>query len=84
MAQVERERKQNDDDMQRKSKRQAKTPDQNSSIFCLKSEGKLHDCFTVSLDTQLRKMATELHDAALLARIWKEILIAIEANQLFP
>ena len=57
------------DEVSRKSKRLATCSDSSSCIFCLKMDGKLHQCSTMKLDTELRYMATELNDTTLLARI---------------
>ena len=40
-----------------------------SVFFCFKSSGKLHHCATMGLDRDIRKMATDLEDTRLLARI---------------
>ena len=49
-------------------------------IFCMESSGKLHQCATMNLDKALRRMATELQDTSLLARISGGDLVAIEAK----
>ena len=43
-------------------------------------DGKLHQCSTMKLDTELRYMATELNDTTLLARISGGDIVAIEAK----
>ncbi len=48
-----------------------------SCIFCSEVSGTLHNC---KLDHDLRRMATELQDSSLLARISGGDLIAIEAK----
>ena len=70
---------------QRKSKRQrtSHNPDQESCIFCSEVSGTLHNCATMTLDHAIRKMATELQDTSLLARISGGDLIAIEAKYHF-
>ncbi len=67
---------------QRKSKRQKTScnPDQESCIFCSEVSGTLHNCATMRLDHDIRKMATELQDSLLLARISGGDLITIEAK----
>ncbi len=52
-------------------------------FFCLEVGGKLHSCSTMQLDHSLRKMATEIQDSVLLARIAGGDLIAIEAKYHF-
>ena len=53
---------------QRKSKRQASgVQNQHACIFCKNGAGKLHQCSTMGLDQELRKMATELQDTSLLS-----------------
>ncbi len=54
--------------------------DEESCIFCLQVSGKLHQCSTMGLDHELRKMATDLQDALLLARISGGDLVAIEGK----
>lgn len=51
-----------------------------SCIFCSEVGGKLHKCSTMSLDWDLRRIATSLEDADLLARISGGDLVAIEAK----
>jgi len=66
-------------DDQRKSKRRASgIPDEEACIFCSQPSGKLHQCATMGLDNDLRKMATDLEDTSLLARISGGDLVAIE------
>jgi len=69
---------------QRRSKRLAvKTPDQDSCIFCSEETGKLHNCSTMKLDSDLKRMANELNDTGLLARISVGDLVANEAKYHF-
>ena len=49
-------------------------------VFCLQSEGKLHNCTTLEIDKTLRDMATCLQDFELLSRIEGGDLVAIEAK----
>ncbi len=49
-------------------------------IFCPEVGGKLHNCSTMNLDHELRRMAEELQDTSLLAKIGGGDLIAIEAK----
>jgi hypothetical protein len=67
---------------QRKSKRQraSGSSDMDSCIFCSEVSGTLHNCETMKLDHNVRRMATELQDSSLLARISGGDLIAIEAK----
>lgn len=68
-------------DEARKSKRRASgTPPPDGCIFCSQISGKLHQCSTMRLDHDLRKMATDLQDTNLLARISGGDLVAIEAK----
>ena len=68
-------------DDQRKSKRKASgIPDEEACIFCSKPSGKLHQCATMGLDNNLQKMATDMEDTRLLARISGGDLVAIEAK----
>ena len=65
----------------RKSKQsQVGAPSVDSCLFCSEVGGKLHSCSTMTLDHDLRKMATVLQDADLLARIGEGDIIAIEAK----
>ena len=63
---------------QRRSKR--RVIDEESCIFCLQVSGKLHQCSTMGLDQELRKMATDLQDTSLLARFSGGDLVAIEGK----
>lgn len=68
-------------DDQRKSKRRVSgIPDKEACIFCSQVTGKLHRCSTMRLDNELRKMAMEMQDTMLLARISSGDLVAIEAK----
>lgn len=64
----------------RKSRRSTGIPSQENCIFCSEGTGKLHICATMKLDQNLRIMATEMQDTALLAKISGGDLIAIEAK----
>ena len=70
---------------QRKSKRQrtSHNSDQNSCMFCSEISGTLHNCTTMKLDQDIRRMATDLQDSLLLARISSGDLMAIEAKYYF-
>lgn len=71
-------------DDQRKSKRRVSCiPDKEACIFCSQVAGKLHQCSTMRLDNELRKMAMEMQDTMLLAKISSGDLVAIEANYHF-
>jgi len=72
------------DEGTRKSKRTSVgIQDQASCIFCSVASGKLHNCTTLTLDHDLRQMATDLQDTRLLARISGGDLVAIEAKYHF-
>lgn len=68
----------------RKSKRQSmSTADQGVCIFCMEPatwNRQLHSCSTMELDRELKRMATELEDTTLLAKISGGDLVAIEAK----
>lgn len=49
-------------------------------ILCEEETGTLHEFRTLDADTNIRKMATELQDAALLAKLEGGDLIALEAK----
>ena len=51
-----------------------------SCIFCGKEDGHLHEFRTLDADANIRRMATDLQDTALLAKISGGDLIAIEAK----
>lgn len=51
-----------------------------SCIFCCKEDGHLHEFRTLDADANIRRMATDLQDTALLAKISGGDLIAIEAK----
>ena len=70
---------------QRKSKRQrtSHNSDQNSCMFCSEISGTLHNCTTMKLDQDIRRMATELQDSLLLARISSGDLVATETKYHF-
>ena len=67
---------------QTKSKRQwtFNNSDQNSCMLCSEISGTLHNCTTMKLDQDNRRMATELQNFLLLARISSGDLVAIEAK----
>ncbi len=66
---------------ERKSKRHSSsTLLQATCIFCDDESGQLHNCSTLGLDKELRKMATDLQDTSLLSRISGGDLIAIDAK----
>ena len=68
-------------DDQWKSKHKASDiPDEEACIFCSQPSGKLHQCATMGLDNDLRKMATDLEDTRLLATFSCGDLVAIEAK----
>ena len=78
-----KKRKQEDED-QRTSKRSARqSHDKESCIFCSEMAGKLHECATMNIGDELRKMATELHDSNLLAKVSSGDVVAIEAKYHF-
>ena len=79
-----RKRKSLDKEETRSSKRTSLGDQrQYKCIFCLKSDGKLHECSTIEFYSRLRTMATNLEDSELLARISGGDLIAIEAKYHF-
>lgn len=51
-----------------------------SCIFCDDVSGELHQCSTMTLDQELRRMAAEMQDTSLISRISGGDLIAIEAR----
>ena len=69
----------------RKLKRQntSGNSDQESCIFGSEVSGTLHNCVSMKLDHDLRRMATELQDSSLLSRISGNDLMAIEAKYHF-
>lgn len=75
----------NVEQQQRKSKQQQTSgnPDMDSCIFCSEVSGTFHNCATMKLDHNIRRMAIELQDSSLLARISGGDLIAIEAKYHF-
>ena len=69
----------NDD--QRRSKWQLRSfANEESCIFCSQASGKLHNCATMGLDCNLRRMATDLQDTTLMAKLSGGDVIAIEAK----
>ncbi len=58
--------------------------DKRSCIFCTKQDGHLHEFRTLDADVNVRLMATELQDTALLTRIEGGDLTAIEAKYYLP
>ena len=65
----------------RKSKRQnSSVVREEVCIFCSEEDGWLHQCSTMSLDRELRKMAIEMQDAVMLSKISGGDLVAIEAK----
>jgi len=67
--------------IQRRSKRLSSiSPNDQCCIFCSTSSGKLHHCSTMGLDCDLRKMAEDLQDTGLMAKLSSGDLIAIEAK----
>ena len=81
-AQREREKECASINDQRRSKRHsmANTVNEESCIFCSLPFGKLYQCATMELDSDLRKMAEDLQDTALIAKLSGADLIAIEAK----
>ena len=81
-AQREREKECASINDQRWSKRHSMTNTVNEEccIFCSLPSGKLHQCATMELDSDLRKMAEDLQDTALIAKLSGRDLIAIEAK----
>lgn len=56
------------------------TPDEESCIFCCQTSGILHQCTTMGLDCDLQKMAKDIQDTTLIAKLSGGDLIAIEAK----
>ena len=68
-------------DDQRKSKRKLDSyVNEESCIFCSQTSGKLHLCATMKLDCNLQRMAEDLQDTTLMAKLSGGDLIAIEAK----
>ena len=68
-------------DDQRKSKRKLDScVNEESCIFCSQTSGKLHICATMKPDCDLRRMAEDLQDTTLMAKLSGGDLIAIEAK----
>ena len=67
---------------QRKSKRQrtSHNSDQKTCMFCSEINCTLHNCTTMKLNQDIRKMATELQDSLLLARRSSRNLVATETK----
>lgn len=63
-----------------KRRKDRQTLAKSSCIFCGKEEGHLHEFRTLDADENIRRMATDLQDTALLAKISGGDLIAIEAK----
>lgn len=72
------------EDAVRKRIQNHQTQPDNICIFCAKADGHLHDFMTLHADDNIRCMATDLQDTALLARIAGGDLKAIEAEYHFP
>ena len=69
---------------QRRSKRQSNSfPGEEHCIFCSQTSGKLHQCATMELDCDLRKIAKDLQDTAMIAKLSSGDLVAIEAKYHF-
>ena len=51
-----------------------------SWVFCTHSEGNLHKCTFLQLDTKIRQMAAEMNDSFLIARLSASDLLAINAG----
>jgi len=49
-------------------------------LFCQQSDGNLHEFRTLEADQSVRKIATELQDAELMARMEGGDLVALEAK----
>ena len=64
---------------QRKSKHHLPSSEE-CCIFCSLASGKLHKCTTIELDHELQKMASDLQDTSLIAKLSAGDLIAIEAK----
>ena len=76
----------NEHHQQSKSKRRRLSGsfDKRGCIFCSEVSGTLHDCSTMELDHDIRRMATELlQDTELLARTSGRDLVVIEAKYHF-
>ena len=56
------------------------TVNEDCCTFCSLPSGKLHQCATMEFDSDLRKMAEDLQDTALIAKLSDGDLIAIEAK----
>jgi len=50
----------------------------NICLFCTGSDGDLHECMTLEADKNIREMATDLQDTAILARIAGGDIVAID------
>ena len=70
---------------QRKSKQQrtSHNSDQNSCMFCSEISGTLYNYTTMKLDQDIRRMATELQNSLLPARISSGDLVVTEAKYHF-
>ena len=73
--------KKHESDDQRKSRRKLDScANEESCIFCSQASGKLHHCATMNLDCDLRRIAKDLQDTTLMAKLSGGDLIAIEAK----
>ena len=68
--------------IKRRSKRHsmANTVNEECCIFCSLPSGKFHECATMELDSDLQKMAEDLQDTTLIAKLSGGDLIAIEGK----
>ena len=58
----------------------ANTVNEECCVFCSQPSGKLHQCATMELDSDLRKMVEDLQDTALIAKLSGGDLIATKAK----
>ena len=65
---------------QKRSRLQCQSLENSKCIFCTKNDGHLHEFRTSDADDDVRGMATDLQDTALLTRISGGNLTAVEAK----